>query len=227
MQRANLSLSLAAHGIDSGRNGITRGETGCDGLETVPGSASTRGVFFVLRKRGRLSPPFLPLPTRSGPLIAITNHTIDTACRDGYGRYGAVPVWMSAAHEERRVVLFPYQFMDEENGRSSENTPGPWKITRNNSGKIMGIYSDDGLMSTGSDVVAEFEFRPPHEANARLIAAAPRLLDACKEAMEEFGCPAEGTTDMTCDNLRRAIAQAEVPEWIEPKERDVWYDCYW
>ena len=40
-------------------------------------------------------------------MSALTNHTIDIARRNGYGRCGAVPVWISAAHDERRVDLFP------------------------------------------------------------------------------------------------------------------------
>ena len=40
-------------------------------------------------------------------MTALTNHTIDIVSCNGYGRCGAVPVWISAAQEERRVVLFP------------------------------------------------------------------------------------------------------------------------
>jgi len=38
---------------------------------------------------------------------ARTNHTIDAACRHGYGRCGLAPVWNPAVHDGRRVVLFP------------------------------------------------------------------------------------------------------------------------
>lgn len=40
-------------------------------------------------------------------MIAHTDHTIDTAQSNGYGRCPAVPVWISAVHDGRRVVSFP------------------------------------------------------------------------------------------------------------------------
>ena len=46
-------------------------------------------------------------------MTALTDHTIDTDSCDGYGRCGAVPVWISAVHEGQRVDFFPTTTMGQ------------------------------------------------------------------------------------------------------------------
>lgn len=57
-------------------------------------------------------------------MSTLTDHTIDTA-RNGYGRFQVVPVWISVAHDERRVVLFPRYIMDE---KTSSSAPGTRRL---------------------------------------------------------------------------------------------------
>lgn len=40
-------------------------------------------------------------------MIVLTDHAIDAAPCNGYGRCNAAPVWISAVHRGRRVVSFP------------------------------------------------------------------------------------------------------------------------
>lgn len=81
---------------------------------------------------------------------------------------------------------------------SAQHTPGPWKF-----GKELGARSGEWLVSfdAGSKgrgiAIAETRTGPgSEEANARLIAAAPELLEACQTfaewlRREEAGFPAE------------------------------------
>lgn len=75
---------------------------------------------------------------------------------------------------------------------SNAHTPGPWRITGSDAHGGM-IHSDDGR------IIAAWPYESPHSpesgqamANARLIAAAPAMLDAlraCVESLQETsGC---------------------------------------
>lgn len=68
---------------------------------------------------------------------------------------------------------------------ASKHTPGPWKI----------VKSKFGDLSIKSEV----------EANARLIAAAPELLEACKRAFDQTDKDARPAD---WEMLRAAIAKA-------------------
>ena len=79
----------------------------------------------------------------------------------------------------------------------TKHTPGPWCYIVNIKGKF-GIYPEgEKLFLTLTD----------HEANARLIAAAPELLEVCKQVC--------GRSDVSCglprviSNAQAAIAKAE------------------
>jgi len=80
-------------------------------------------------------------------------------------------------------------------------TPGPWTINE---------WSGDFQIGPGAELVCEVpkghgSQRLEAEANARLIAAAPDLLEACKRiAVDGFGVPI-GDLEF----LRAAIAKAE------------------
>lgn len=73
-----------------------------------------------------------------------------------------------------------------ETQKTAKHTPGPWKTDRNNvhTGRIATIHH-----CLGNDWVEVWSPKWPEgeeeqEANARLIAAAPELLEACKDALK-------------------------------------------
>ena len=63
-----------------------------------------------------------------------------------------------------------------------KHTPGPWKIDENKAYPV-GVIQDDE-MGLGIAEIGEWNSR--NIANARLIAAAPDLLEACKLAFERL-----------------------------------------
>ncbi len=76
----------------------------------------------------------------------------------------------------------------------SKHTPGPWRVTGPN------VRAGHALLAIVCDHWADEKTpEPEKEANARLIAAAPDLLDALKEITLEHG--------MT-EKARAAIAKA-------------------
>ena len=95
-------------------------------------------------------------------------------------------------------------------------TPGPWAFEPGNWGVASrpgwGLVDSDGLSLNvtvhGTDVLHNND--PHAEANARLIAAAPDLLEACQELMYEadFGGCSRAQRDAMRDRARAAIAQA-------------------
>ena len=102
---------------------------------------------------------------------------------------------------------------------TSKHTPPPWRV-----GEGLGIvicdtmddttyHSPGELHAYGGALIAE-SIR--HEANARLIAAAPDLLEACKtisalELHRTFTCANGGLPDAECSKCiaLAAIAKAE------------------
>lgn len=58
-------------------------------------------------------------------------------------------------------------------------TPGPWEFGRVSAEKF-GVYADSGYRVA---TVHDFNSRPENLSNARLIAAAPKLLQACRVAV--------------------------------------------
>ncbi len=64
-------------------------------------------------------------------------------------------------------------------------TPGPWHTTPDRKLSRAGVYAGDGDETIICDVTDEdIGSRVDRDANARLIAAAPDLLAACKSVME-------------------------------------------
>ena len=93
----------------------------------------------------------------------------------------------------------------------SKHTPGPWNAkeewlykgkhhTAGNGPEVLGIC----IVRRHSDADGRCEVA---EANARLIAAAPDLLEACKIAAHHMSCIAIGGSVEAI--LRAAIAKAE------------------
>lgn len=90
----------------------------------------------------------------------------------------------------------------------NKHTPGPW-IWANGFKGLYGAGKDNEVLDH-----AEYEgmwLGPNAKANASLIAAAPDLLEACKEAIKELeDCLSAPSYDWDFyEKLRRAIAKAE------------------
>lgn len=98
----------------------------------------------------------------------------------------------------------------------SKHTPGPWEVGGGEKGGEPGyVYCDNDL---GSAVAIVFGIpalrwsvfpREEEEANARLIAASPKLLEACKSAEEWLSGWASASPYI--EVIRAAIQQAEGP----------------
>ena len=93
-------------------------------------------------------------------------------------------------------------------------TPGPWihsacEDTRNGKMVMIPIIDPDTMdESVDRRAIAECnDLRKDCWANARLIAAAPDLLEALKETLEHIDCHC--LTEGDCNKARSAIAKAE------------------
>ena len=91
----------------------------------------------------------------------------------------------------------------------SAYTPGPWQYLRSPSGPIRVGPSHNCTVA-----VAPFPPTGDQEANARLIAAAPDLVEALDEMLREFGVDGHGAEFedgecMVVDRARAALARAE------------------
>jgi len=88
---------------------------------------------------------------------------------------------------------------------NSRHTPGPWQWTA-----IEGGW--DGVKQENGTLICKLALNEPE--NARLIAAAPDLLDACLETLTEIRAYqgedefCEGPTKDACDILKSAITKA-------------------
>lgn len=95
-------------------------------------------------------------------------------------------------------------------------TPGPWAISRNTSMSVVG-KNDRPVCSTGGyqdNRVDSSVLLAENEANARLIAAAPDLYEALKEAdaeLETLACAMGLTSELVavCERVKAALAKAE------------------
>jgi len=98
--------------------------------------------------------------------------------------------------------------MNDTKEKRATFTPGPWQISC-----IDGI--EDSLMvgggDDGSDIVADIR----DEANARLIAAAPELLEQCKlfeKVLTHLINSGDSGADLERDKLREILAKVEGSE---------------
>lgn len=100
----------------------------------------------------------------------------------------------------------------------SKHTPGPWKAV-DNSWEISTVYAADGTVVAECPIAgcvteeSQDDLEPIMEANARLVAASPDLLAACKEFIA-WDCDEHPEMDpQRGERLRRqmhaAIAKAE------------------
>lgn len=101
---------------------------------------------------------------------------------------------------------------------NAKHTPGPWTVSHPaisfqiTAGKI---HVADAFAKVSAGISDKYILESEAEANARLIAAAPDLLDACKQAVKRY-CGCHNTEDanwhgQSCPMpvLIAAIAKAE------------------
>ena len=70
----------------------------------------------------------------------------------------------------------------------SKHTPGPWEIRRDRQGRAMCIarvgYMPHAMIGFHDDRADDHIAEETHEANARLIAAAPEMIEALKDLVK-------------------------------------------
>ena len=91
----------------------------------------------------------------------------------------------------------------------SKHTPGPWATDPECNNEI--VLGKDGIIVADCCIVDAEGIRTQEQvnANARLIAAAPDLLTACKAVVEEDGFRGSALMRKRVDAMRVAIAKAE------------------
>lgn len=100
------------------------------------------------------------------------------------------------------------------------HTPGPWKVATRLYSEKRGVICVEHACWDALDVImphwANSETPDEHFANARLIAAAPDLLAACKSVVgsgyymtDPLNAPQDYVGKMAIENVRAAIAKAE------------------
>lgn len=89
---------------------------------------------------------------------------------------------------------------EQAQARQVEHTPGPWTLQ---------LSRTEGYVMQGKFCIAALgDCAAPRDANARLIAAAPELLDALQAMVDHYG-PDHSTLQSTpWDRARAAIAKA-------------------
>ena len=101
--------------------------------------------------------------------------------------------------------------------KNAQHTKGPWEVVYNDAYVITHPTGDRTyryVATTDSQADSskpiQLEDKQEDESNARLIAAAPDLLSACREALDYLGRIDEGSEGCELrDSLRAAIAKAE------------------
>lgn len=95
-------------------------------------------------------------------------------------------------------------------------TPGPWKVSTSPGAAVTTrcivheLSKGTRLLSRHVATVSAHGPDVENEANAHLLAAAPELLAACKQAVEFLDNGPGGTgIDAACVRVRAAIAKAE------------------
>ncbi|CAB4122389.1 hypothetical protein UFOVP37_8 [uncultured Caudovirales phage] len=92
----------------------------------------------------------------------------------------------------------------------SKHTPGPWAMPDSGQGRISKVGANggwDGLIAT-ADCGDYARSRSEGLANARLIAAAPELLEALKDMLDGHEDACTGYGEGAADKARAAIARA-------------------
>jgi hypothetical protein len=87
----------------------------------------------------------------------------------------------------------------------AKHTPGPWQLRLRIRDSAI-IETDDRTIAT---TLHYGDTDKQADANARLLAAAPELLEACKAALSELAMPEISMEGRLQKVLRAAIAKAE------------------
>lgn len=90
---------------------------------------------------------------------------------------------------------------DSMSNEKKEHTPGPWKVRRDEN--VFDVITQNGNGITACSCADRIDVKED-EANARLIAAAPDMLSALKEAQEII----QRTTGNVSWVVEKAIAKA-------------------
>lgn len=96
---------------------------------------------------------------------------------------------------------------------SSKHTPGPWNVDEYTSGNSMfGFSPACAVMCRDNNKVIceipDYTMGQFDKEDARLIAAAPDLLKACRRVMERYVHVLGGLSDDALDEVQAAIAKA-------------------
>ena len=90
---------------------------------------------------------------------------------------------------------------------TTKHTPGPWRWTHGELDTVHGtLYRYSTISADDTEIAEVNKHLPEHHANARLIAAAPELLEAAEWLAE---CVAESTDDITQAMARTCAAIAK------------------
>lgn len=104
-----------------------------------------------------------------------------------------------------------FETQKESVSEAATHTPGPWLVSSRRSRFF--VQAPDRFD------VAEASIRPEIEANARLISAAPDLLEVCKMAIQPFASSTE-EQERRKNLCRAAIAKAEGSSVVKPTDSD-------
>lgn len=108
----------------------------------------------------------------------------------------------------------------EPEAERATHTPGPWVYVPDRNAHDYVIHkegakeSEDGFISDEDGVVGSSEWVLIDEDDARLIAAAPELLSACRSVLHELTCPPFDRCDS--DELESMLQQAIAKATGEP-----------
>jgi hypothetical protein len=96
----------------------------------------------------------------------------------------------------------------------TQHTPGPWHVIDNGNGTLsIGAKEPDGTPCQPARVNGNAQEEPwatVTKANARLIAAAPALLEACRDLVQAYDVGmGKSAVGVRIDIARAAIALAE------------------
>ena len=101
-----------------------------------------------------------------------------------------------------------------------KHTPGPWKISNYRPYQIIARNPKESTYGVGDDkfpTLAE-PCGENKQANAKLIAAAPDLLEACKEAKEYFDQTADVDDGIPNEEMNLLVGITQVINKAEGKE---------
>ncbi len=94
----------------------------------------------------------------------------------------------------------------------SKHTPGPWQACHDGKCKCGYVFGDGGRVFVAKaigrgDGVDPWPIEEIQRANARLIAAAPELLEACEEFVRKCEC-GEAKSKHSYKQMKAALAKA-------------------